>query len=199
MAGVTSGAKNLPYAISQDYNYILYHGANAQTITSAATYDSNGQILTYNGTDAADNIFIRTGSAQHYNWAYYRGTQADRNALWGNGVAINTATDALFPDNQGVPKISGNGAGASYQSTSWSMPQNNPCPTGWCVPTQEEWETTGAYVCDSPNEANGDFNMSAAGSTPANSPFTWIPAVCGGTAGAGKCIAGNICRTASRQ
>jgi len=95
--------------------------------------------------------------------------------LWGNGVFINVPTGDLFPFNPGVPASDGN----YYQSTTWVMPQNDPCPAGWRVPTQDEWERIGAYGCNKPNSMSTFVARSVDGTVPnTTSPFTWVPVKC---------------------
>ncbi len=177
------GRKNLPYAISQDGNYRLYDGftntVNISNITTP-TYDTDGQL------ENMDNYHIYSENSS-IDW---RGNNP-KDDLWGNGVAVSTATNTLP-------------GGITYNGHTYQSPvkgKGDPCPAGWRVPTQDEWERIGAYDCQ-PNSAGGVlaiaidgtneiFNMEDGTTTPANSPFTWVPVVCGGTAGEGQCKASN--------
>jgi len=181
------GRKNLPYAISTDGNYTLYDN-NARVKLPTATYDSDGQIVTIDGSTPADNLFVvdNNGTSDggtgdnNFDWRQTQNsptysTNGTKDDLWGNGVFINVPTGPLFPSNPGVLASNGN----YYQSTAWVMPQNNPCPAGWRVPTQDEWERIAAYSCANPTSIYGNFNTDVNGTVPnATSPFTWVPVVC---------------------
>ena len=181
------------YAISTDGNYTLYNGAaSGAVVTANATYDiATGQIISYDNTAVGGGLaaghHIYGLATSNYNWAYYWGTQADRDKLWGNGVGVATETGSLFPANPGILASDGK----YYQSTSWIMPENDPCRAemgaGWRIPTQDEWERIGNYDCN-PNMEAVSFNTTGgvAGTVPSNvSPFTWVPVVCA----SGTCIA----------
>ena len=93
------------------------------------------------------------------------------NSLWGNGEEISTATP-------------GSGVlynGDYYQSTEWVHPENNPCPSGWRVPTQDEWEMLGNYNCDPTSDA-GSFSISNGnGVATSTGLLTWVPVRCNST------------------
>ncbi len=171
------GRKNHEYAINADYT--LNAGTTKAAALNNPTYDENGQILTNNGINATD-LHIYGGT--NWNWAAGLVTQ-DRDKLWGNGEEKGTATTSP--------------GGILYRGNTYQSPvkgKGDPCPTGWRVPTQDEWERLGAYDCNP--IAAGSFNTSSYGrygTIPnANSPFIWVPVVCGGGGSyAGKCIASN--------
>ncbi len=169
------GRKNHEYAINADY--ILRDGTK-DAVLNNPTYDDNGQILTNDGIDATD-LFIKQGVNANYDWAILFKEEEDRNHLWGNGTAIGTPTNTLP-------------GGITYNSNTYQSPVrtiNDPCPTGWRVPTQDEWERIGNYNC-MPNMEVGNFSTAIDGTTPSRNPsLTWVPVVCGGAAGEGKCIA----------
>jgi hypothetical protein len=119
------------------------------------------------------------------NW--YNGTDADK--LWGNGVAVATATSPY-----GVPLYSGSDVTGYYQKPVKTV--NDPCPPGFRVPTQDEWERVCNYGCNSPNSAGGYFDTSASGTLGNGTKgtgkgLTWIPVVCNGTSAQGKCVPSN--------
>jgi uncharacterized protein (TIGR02145 family) len=71
--------------------------------------------------------------------------------LWGNGKAIDKDTSP-----NGNPY--NDGSGVKYFQGAVKAP-DDPCPSGWRVPTQDEWETLGDY-CDS-HTAGGTFYTSS--------------------------------------
>ncbi|MDR1592807.1 MAG: fibrobacter succinogenes major paralogous domain-containing protein, partial [Prevotellaceae bacterium] len=106
------------------------------------------------------------------NW--YKGTSPAPDALWGNGVAIGTAID---------------GGVYSSNSSYYQKPvrtQYDPCPAGWRVPTQDEWERLANYGCGTPQTAGGDITPTISGHSTINSGLTWIPVVCNKISG--QCI-----------
>jgi len=156
------GRKNLPYAVTTDGTYRRFSGStNAIALSSipSPAYDSDGQIIGYN------NYFITING----DWSV---TQND--ALWGNGQNIGVS----FPDGEGVP----NASGVYYQKT--VKTNNDPCPKGWRLPTQDEWERFMIYDCN-PAVAGGEtaIAMGAAGWNTGKG-FTWVPVQCSG----GLCI-----------
>ncbi|MDR1591524.1 MAG: fibrobacter succinogenes major paralogous domain-containing protein [Prevotellaceae bacterium] len=134
--------------------------ANGQVAFGKARY---GYFIPSKDEDIDDNDF---------NW------RTRKDDLWGNGEALVGQTD-----NQGGVPVSS----TYYQNTDRAMPQNDPCPSGWRIPTQDEWErlcnydglpgTLGGRV---PTAAEGDMPATGQANTSANSaPLTWIP-VAGG-------------------
>jgi uncharacterized protein (TIGR02145 family) len=165
--------------------------ANGAISYSGLTFDSNFQPTSTN--DA--NILFITGASD---W----GDQHD--GLWGNGRATNsyptkntgtgdisygttdpTGTpnvDFSYIDDGGNPYtsvISPNPAATRYYQQPVKT-VNDPCPAGWRVPTQDEWETLGAY-CDA-HTAGGNFSVPSdgVGNPGANNPDLYWVAVVGG-------------------
>jgi uncharacterized protein (TIGR02145 family) len=115
--------------------------------------------------------FIKSPS-DDYNW--YGGTTPDKDNLWGNGEGLNPQDD-----NQGG--VLSTSDSKYYQNTNWKIPQNNPCPSGWRVPTQDEWERLVDYGCGAPQTAGGSLNVSETENykslrdiTSTNAPLTWV-------------------------
>jgi len=181
------GRQNLPYAINPA-NYMRYSGngvANRSVLLAAgATYDANGQILTNPGTggnltNRADTVHVY-GNAAPYDW---RGAGASTappctdgnqcNSLWGNGAAINTATSG-----GGILHTDGN----YYQEQVKTV--NDPCPSGYRLPTQDDWELMGQYNCN-PTSAAGSFSITSTYNT--SGGLTWVSVTCG----SGDCVVGN--------
>ncbi len=160
------------YAVSTDGTFRRYAGSStAAQVMAGATYDTvTGQILTYDGTNSAAGLHIYDTNPYTFrgDWSI-----TQRNDLWGNGSAITTATDAI---PGGIPWTDKH----TYQSPVKTV--NDPCPDGWRVPTEDEWERLIAYDCNS-MASGGSFSTSADninGTTPSKSPFTWVPVVCSG-------------------
>jgi uncharacterized protein (TIGR02145 family) len=93
-----------------------------------------------------------------------------------NGVAVGTPTTdgVLYYDKY-------------YQSTKWIHSENDPCPTGFRVPTQDEWERLGAYECN-PGSAGGYFTTNNVSGTPTGKGLTWVPVVCNTGDYPGRCF-----------
>ncbi|MDR1591572.1 MAG: hypothetical protein LBS16_01630 [Prevotellaceae bacterium] len=110
------------------------HGVNAANFTryngtGASANTANGQV---NTPTPADGKFYLGSS----NW--YNGATPAANALWGNGQLTShdwqsTADGAVY-DGTGY-----------YQKPLKTI--YDPCPNGFRVPTQDEWERIGAYNC----------------------------------------------------
>ncbi|MDR1592296.1 MAG: fibrobacter succinogenes major paralogous domain-containing protein [Prevotellaceae bacterium] len=70
--------------------------------------------------------FIKSNSAAGFDW---RDPKMDN--LWGNGEGTEPQDD---PDGGILYN------GKYYHNTNWDIPENNPCPAGFRVPTIDEWE-----------------------------------------------------------
>ncbi len=148
-------------------NFRRYAGDDhSAQVIAGATYDTvTGQILTYDGTNSAAGLHIYDSNPSTFRGDW---STEQRDDLWGNGWTYNIATDG------GIPYTDGK----TYQGTKKTV--NDPCPDGWRVPTQDEWERLGNYNCNPINVAASPVSASVGGTTPANSPFTWVPVVCSG-------------------
>ncbi|NDV94550.1 hypothetical protein D0T84_06390, partial [Dysgonomonas sp. 521] len=74
--------------------------------------DVNGQVVSGHG---AYGLFITNSSANH-DW---RSNATYKDDLWGDGVSFPYLEQPYNP--------------------TWRHPANNPCPTGWKVPSQKQW------------------------------------------------------------
>jgi uncharacterized protein (TIGR02145 family) len=167
------------YAISADGNYTINNNMVGAANIANPVYDANGQIVTNNGVNAG-NLFIvdNTNGQSEVATKDWRTPLTNSkglaftNSLWGNGVGfLDGPTDGLGFADPGILRSDGR----YYQSTSWVMPQNNPCPSGYRVPTQDEWERYVNYECDGQNTAGGAVSVNANmlwGNT--NTGFTWV-------------------------
>jgi hypothetical protein len=137
-------------------------------LPAGATYDANGQII---GQDA--NHVYHTVSP--FDWRG-TGTATDPtvsgqwNSLWGNGKAINIETPGV-----GVLHTDGK----YYQDPTFAMPANNPCPAGYRLPTQNEWELMCDYDCN-PSDAGGNFAVPSSGIYQTTNGLTWVRVRCSG-------------------
>jgi len=175
------------YAIDTS-TYAIYNNSgliNRQTILAdSATYDANGQILTnpkatdtdvVYATNRIDTVFVSPPSVNPFDWRLSTPFGSKKDDLWGNGIAIGSVTTTK--QDPGI-RSSDN---KYYQSTSWMMPQNNPCTSfgaGWRVPTQDELERLLNYECNGQsgvNQAATQISITTSelwGST--NTGFTWV-------------------------
>jgi hypothetical protein len=64
-----------------------------------------------------------------------------------------------------------------YQSTNQVIPSNDPCPEGYRVPTQDEWERTGYYDCV-PGYIDGLSTPIFLLGTADDHGLTWVPVAC---------------------
>ncbi|MDR1562505.1 MAG: fibrobacter succinogenes major paralogous domain-containing protein [Dysgonamonadaceae bacterium] len=134
------------YPISVDGKYTLYYGTVLHWFQGQS--DDPDDEYCYVGTTSGD----------------WRVTRDD--ALWGNGKGLS-------PDgteDKGGVLYDGN----YYQNTDWAKPANNPCPSGFRVPTQDEWERIGDYDCD-PSSNGGRFDTYTYAHPAIKSGLTWIP------------------------
>jgi len=89
------------------------------------------------------------------------------NLLWGNGETINTPT----PGTGAVLHTDGN----YYQKPVKTV--NDPCPSGYRLPTQNDWELIGNYDCN-PTIADGRFIVPSSGIYQASNGLTWVKISC---------------------
>jgi hypothetical protein len=116
-------------------------------------------------------LFIKNSSSP-YNW------RSQKDDLWGNGKGLS----ADGTNNGGVLYSSN-----YYQNTNWTISQNNPCPSGFRIPTQDEWERIINYDCNPSSVQTASFNnITTAGKT-TDKGFTWVPVDCNNFS-SGKCI-----------
>ena len=143
--------------------------------SSAITYNDpgNGQIAS---TSPGFGIFVANATDMLYNW---RGPSGNtRHDLWGNGEPISTPTPGGGVDYNGN----------YYQSTSWVIPANNPCPPTYRIPTQDEWELLGLYDCN-PTTSAGVLYINNSNGYSVSTGLTWVPVRCNSTDG--KCYNDN--------
>jgi hypothetical protein len=148
-------------------------------------YDSSGQPnsihsgnhLYSNSTNNNDWLkkdISKTDATKPIYWIYGLGMSPNR---WGNGVTISTQTTP-----EGI--LYGT---ANYQSTKWIHPENDPCPPGFRVPTQDELERIYAYDCR-PDQADDGFTTNNVSGTLTGKGLTWIPVVCNTGDYPGRCF-----------
>jgi hypothetical protein len=142
-------------------NFTRYEGTeNAwlQTSPNSTPVDATGQPT----GDAAGKFIYNNSGGSSWTWNpnfYY---------LWGSpyGGTVDNKGGVLYN-------------GAYYQNTDWVYPSNNPCPAGWRVPTQDEWERLANYDC----QPIASINVLISNTTPdgkaTNTGLTWVPVVCG--------------------
>jgi hypothetical protein len=143
------------------------YDAETRANVSINGYDANGQ------PNAPNDVLFVTGSTD---WV-----TTSNDALWGNGQATTTETPG-----GGNPYITG-GVTKYYQQPVKTV--NDPCPAGWRVPTQDEWETLGNY-CDSRNAGGSFSGIPLEGKAPGsyNPNLWWVP-VANGIPDAGATVA----------
>ncbi|MDR1562487.1 MAG: hypothetical protein LBS54_05315 [Dysgonamonadaceae bacterium] len=152
--------------------------------TDGANLDANGQIKDDN---YGKGKFIKNGLTPYNGDPYkcdWRSTQQDN--LWSNGESERKQDDY----NGGILY-----QGEYCQNTDWDIPANNPCPYGFRIPTQDEWERICDYDCkphsNQVNDADVEFKDNALISNPISSGLTWIPVVCN-RGNSGKCVPDNV-------
>jgi len=174
------GRKPMDYAVNSSVTPPLRYGGGtgdnyAPNLTTRAAslrdqnanpvYDAATGQITWIGDPAQNaDLFHIYQNASPYDW---RGTGNQDNTLWGNGAAIGTATPG-----GGVLHTDGN----HYQQPVRTV--NDPCPTGWRVPTQDDWELMGSYDCN-PMGPGGNFSVSSGIGRPTNG-LVWIGVRCSG-------------------
>ncbi|MDR1592336.1 MAG: fibrobacter succinogenes major paralogous domain-containing protein [Prevotellaceae bacterium] len=140
---------------------LIYSGP----LTMPGDVDGNGQPIAGKG----QGQFISVSDVNNNDWSNPQDA-----TLWGNGEELNADGTT---DKGGVLYN-----GEYYQNTDWAIPQNNPCPSGWRVPTQDEWERLGDYGCGAPQTVGGSFTINTSTEdykslstlNSANAPLTWV-------------------------
>ncbi|MDR1742479.1 MAG: hypothetical protein LBR48_01500 [Dysgonamonadaceae bacterium] len=115
----------------------------------------NAQYTTYN--PSTDTKFVwgnRTTLLPHY---YWYSADADNSNMWGNGGDLDKQNDFSF--NSGAPYAAAN--------------TNNPCPSGYRVPTQYEWALISQEGGASANFTNDYFYTTSGGANAARTGATW--------------------------
>ena len=169
------GRKDLPYAVNSGVTpHLRYIGSSQNTAawSSSMTYDGDGQVVGQNANFvySTTNPFDWRGSGT----ATGPTVPGQWNALWGNSEAINTPT----PGTGAVLHTDRN----YYQEPVKTV--NDPCPSGYRIPTQNDWELMCNYDCD-PTIPIGGVYFYSTYIYKTNGGLTWVPVRCGG----GDCIA----------
>jgi len=167
------GRANLPYAISTNGTYTLYKGVtNSVSLNSLvpASYDVNGQIVGQNN----NHVFVIPTILSTYDWRTGEASPVQQDNLWGNGLPF--------------------GAG-NLQNPVKTV--NDPCPDGFRVPTQDEWERLTNYDCDPTSAVAGTVTVPVPAGSVGNSTtgFTWVAVVCA----SGSCSRNNTWTSGSTQ
>jgi len=141
------GRKDLDYAVDTE-TFQRYDD-------NSLSYDSwNKQIdaITHQPTGDAKGKFIYTNNTNEENWyPNAKNTHTVNDTLWGNGVEVGS-----FVDKNGSPFTSGVYLTATenyYQQRVKTI--NDPCPEGWRVPTQDEFEMLINYNCSPSTAVDG--------------------------------------------
>ncbi|MDR1592610.1 MAG: fibrobacter succinogenes major paralogous domain-containing protein [Prevotellaceae bacterium] len=136
----------------------IKYGINTGTFTR---YDNQTNTSNTQTTSPAEETF-------YIGFEDWRSSREDK--LWGNGKGI--AADGT--ENKGGVLHTD---GKYYQNTDWAMPENNPCPAGWRIPTQDEWERLGNYDCN-PSSLGGTILSSGSTTLKGSAGLTWIQVAC---------------------
>jgi uncharacterized protein (TIGR02145 family) len=105
-------------------------------------YYSNGNGTGQITDQTIKSQFIKTNGDPN-DWQKVHEVLSD---LWGNGVLTSTPT---------TPNGNPYNDGQYYQGAVKTL--NDPCPSGWRIPTQDEWKTLGDYC--NPSSASGIFGI----------------------------------------
>jgi hypothetical protein len=167
---------------SQDGTQYITWASGVYDHTTGQIIENVNVTTAENGTLAPYGKFIKGNSnINYYDWIVFDNVNTSFTsalgmypARWGNGVVPDTPTGAT--DAEGNP-WNDNGTIKYYQKPV-KHPTNDPCPSGWRVPTQDEWETLGNY-CDA-HTASGEFTVTNGVGNPANNPDLYWVAVVGG-------------------
>ncbi|MDR1591535.1 MAG: fibrobacter succinogenes major paralogous domain-containing protein [Prevotellaceae bacterium] len=150
----------------------------------ASDVDGNGQPIAGKGKSE----FIMAIDNTPNDWY-----ELQNNNLWGNGRLVDYNFSSA--DGGAVP----DGSGGYYQKPVKTV--NDPCPSGWRVPTQDEWERLGNYGCGDPQNVTGrvpegSTNMPATGQATttrgSGNELTWVPVKGGKVSNGWANSAGNL-------
>jgi len=125
---------------------VINHSANLNDPSANPVYNSSGQITEIGGANADLFHILSTTNDWRQNNTY--------NSLWGNGSPINMMTAG--------------GIWSDYDNRFYQRPvktENDPCPDGWRVPTQNDWELMLNYDCR-PDLAATSIDRFVAGGLP---------------------------------
>ena len=108
---IADGHEHIVWTKDSSHANVFGAGTSATVAKGSPTYTSSGQI------PAGDNTYGKFISAENNDWG--AGTTAS-NARWGNSGSNTTRASDI--------SLSG-----------WTYSANNPCPTGWRVPSRWNW------------------------------------------------------------
>jgi hypothetical protein len=178
----TNGDAN-SYPVSISGSYLRYtgngsggttHSTSMSSFTLSDNYDTSGQPK----TNIGDHLY--SSSTNNYDWlkkdessSLWNSTLGMAPGRWGNGNAVGY--DGFSATDVGAVLYNGK----YYQKPVKTV--NDPCPAGFRVPTQDEWERLCDYNCN-PGSAVGLFyTNNVKGTVPSatsNPGLTWVHVVC---------------------
>ncbi len=158
------------------------NGNGVFTCGDNVTYIYNGQAVTYGTVLSSGNCWldrnlgatqVATSSTDHlaYGDLFQWGRAADGHQLinwsaWDAGIPVNPATSGTCDAVDTNTPLHSNFIKCSFDPRDWRSPQNhglwqgvdrvnNPCPPGWRLPTEAEWDAERESWSD--NNAAGAF------------------------------------------
>ncbi|MDR1562500.1 MAG: hypothetical protein LBS54_05380 [Dysgonamonadaceae bacterium] len=166
------------------------YALNAANYTRYASYENVVDGFTTDYPNAYDVIFY----AGHNKWyepdydALEDPQDPAPNDLWGNGFSFlhsfgNVNNGGVYYDNE-LPGNDPEHRSGYFQNTNRIYPDYDPCPTGFRLPTQDEWERICNYDCNPSEPGLYYIETNPGGHDPINSGLIWIPVVCGNN----KCV-----------
>jgi hypothetical protein len=190
----TSDATSYPVSVSG--SYVRYtgpgsenHAADMTDFTLADNYDDFGQPK----TNIGDHLYDSKSNSDHqYDWLVKNVASNlwDANlgmapGRWGNGFDVLSPTPegGIYYDDPLDDSKDG-----FYQNPVKTV--NDPCPDGFRVPTQDEWERICEYGCN-PSYPEGSLYGEYYDPVPniiTGKGLTWIPVDCNSSTVPGKCI-----------